>query len=52
VLCSKSEATNFKVPLRAPADNFAGDNDLQYYNADIHQASFVLPEFARKAVMP
>ena len=33
VLCSKSEATNFKVPLRAPADNFAGDNDLQYYNA-------------------
>jgi len=25
---------------------------LKYYNADIHQAAFVLPEFARAALEP
>jgi len=33
-----------------PAHGVDGGN-LRYYNADVHKASFVLPEFARKALL-
>ncbi|KAJ2411373.1 putrescine aminopropyltransferase, partial [Coemansia sp. RSA 2530] len=49
ILCSKDKATNFKEPLR----RMSPEQELKlfrYYNADIHRASFVLPNFTRLAI--
>ncbi|SAL98694.1 hypothetical protein [Absidia glauca] len=49
VLCSKNGETNFREPLR----KFTPEQEnslLRYYNADIHKAAFVLPQFAKKAL--
>jgi len=43
MICSKGEST------KEPARPFSHP-ELQYYNADVHRAAFVLPEFARKAL--
>jgi len=37
-----------KQPEKSPSDE--QQDDLKYYSADIHQASFVLPHFAKKAI--
>jgi len=40
---------NFRKPLRTTESAFIkGSSPLQYYNSAIHEASFVLPEFATK----
>lgn len=49
ILCSNSPECNFKTPLRAD-DATLLSKSLSYYNPSIHQAAFVLPEFARKLV--
>ncbi|KAJ2747550.1 putrescine aminopropyltransferase [Coemansia sp. BCRC 34301] len=49
ILCSKDKSTNFKVPLR----RLSPEQELKlfkYYNADIHHAAFVLPNFTRLAI--
>ncbi|KAJ2821088.1 putrescine aminopropyltransferase, partial [Coemansia furcata] len=49
ILCSKDKTTNFKVPLR----RMSPEQELKlfkYYNADIHSAAFVLPNFTRLAI--
>jgi len=37
-----------KQPKKSPSDE--QQDNLKYYSADIHQASFVLPHFAKKAI--
>ncbi|KAI0565925.1 putrescine aminopropyltransferase (spermidine synthase) [Gracilaria domingensis] len=49
ILCSKDENTKFRVPLRKPMENMM--EKLRYYNTEIHSAAFVLPNFARKAIL-
>lgn len=50
VLCSKDSATNFKEPVNQVGDRVVEGATFRYYNQGIHRASFVLPEFARKAL--
>lgn len=49
ILCSKNNSTNFCHPMRTPDSQFI--SSLRYYNSDIHFASFVLPNFARRAIL-
>ncbi|KAJ2160515.1 putrescine aminopropyltransferase [Coemansia sp. RSA 552] len=49
ILCCKDAAANLRVPLRSVSP----EQELKlfrYYNADIHRASFVLPNFTRLAI--
>lgn len=48
VLCGKSEGAKLKVPVRTPSEMM--QSTLRYYNADIHRAAFVLPEFAKRSL--
>jgi spermidine synthase len=50
VLCSKNAKCSFSNPARAPTDADVAAMKLKYYNAAIHKAAFVLPEFARKVL--
>uniref|UniRef100_A0A3B5KGY4 Spermidine synthase n=1 Tax=Takifugu rubripes TaxID=31033 RepID=A0A3B5KGY4_TAKRU len=50
MLCSKNPKTNFKEPVKALSKEEIGTMDLKYYNPEIHRASFILPEFARKVL--
>ncbi len=48
IIASKSDSSNLTKPLRQlPATEV---KRLRYYNRNIHSASFVLPEFARRAL--
>jgi len=49
MVCCKDAERDVKVPLRSwsPEEE---DKLCKYYNKEIHQASFVLPTFARKAL--
>ncbi|OMH85187.1 Spermidine synthase [Zancudomyces culisetae] len=50
ILCSKSQETNFKEPLR----RWSPEQELKlckYYNHKIHSAGFVLPNFTRSVLM-
>jgi spermidine synthase len=49
-LCSLNPDTNFKEPLTILSEDQIEKLELNYYNADIHKASFVLPTFARKVL--
>jgi spermidine synthase len=40
--------TNFSEPLRVFTEKELDDLKLRYYNADIHRAAFILPQFAKK----
>lgn len=40
--------TNFRQPVRELTRDEIKSMELQYYNPEIHQAAFILPEFARK----
>lgn len=49
MICTKDANRNVKVPLRS----FTAEQEeslLRYYNADVHEAAFKLPTFARKAL--
>merc|ERR1712035_261362 len=50
MLCSKNPETNFKEPVKALSKEEMESMNLKYYNSEIHKASFVLPEFARKVL--
>lgn len=45
---SLTQETNFKDPVKALSKEEMENMNLKYYNPEIHKASFVLPEFARK----
>jgi spermidine synthase len=49
MVCSKDAKLNLKKPLRSftPEEE---DKLFRYYNKEIHEASFVLPTFARAAL--
>lgn len=49
-LCSLNPETNFRQPLRKYSEQELDDMELRYYNAEIHSASFVLPQFAKKVL--
>ncbi len=49
ILCAKSVTGRLKQPCRDIPS--AIQESLRYYNADIHRASFVLPEFAKRALV-
>jgi len=48
VLCSPKADYKLNTPVRALSSEVLGG--LQYYSPDIHSASFVLPQFARKSL--
>ncbi|XP_028401898.1 spermidine synthase-like isoform X2 [Dendronephthya gigantea] len=48
VLRSLNKETNFEMPIRRLEDEQL--LQMTFYNADVHAASLVLPEFVRKAV--
>lgn len=43
-----NKETNFLDPMRALSKEEMECMNLKYYNPEIHKASFVLPEFAKK----
>lgn len=45
IIASKDVNCNVKIPKRE-----VSDLKLKYYSKEIHEASFVLPEFARRVV--
>lgn len=49
MVCSKDANRNVKEPVRSWT---AAEEDAKcrYYSAEIHKASFVLPNFAKKAL--
>ncbi|KAL9603991.1 MAG: hypothetical protein Q9219_000753 [cf. Caloplaca sp. 3 TL-2023] len=49
MVCCKDAERNVKKPVRSWSEE-EEDKLCRYYNKDIHQASFVLPSFARKAL--
>ncbi|KAJ5938062.1 putrescine aminopropyltransferase [Penicillium verhagenii] len=49
MVCCKDASRNVKEPLRSWTRE-EEDRHCRYYSADIHRASFVLPNFARKAL--
>jgi spermidine synthase len=49
MVCCKDATRNVKEPLRSWSRE-EEEKLCRYYNADIHRASFVLPNFARKAL--
>ncbi|VEU21408.1 DEKNAAC102550 [Brettanomyces naardenensis] len=49
MVCSKDKNANLKKPLRS-VDPETELKLYKYYNKEIHEASFVLPNFARKAL--
>lgn len=48
MVCSKDGSANVKKPLRFEWDDKFVEENLRYYNARIHEASFVLPQWADK----
>lgn len=50
MLCSKNPETNFREPVKALSKEQLEEMSLKYYNPEIHKASFILPEFVRKAL--
>ena len=47
LLCGQD--TVFEEPLRVLSEAQVEDMGLKYYNSDVHRATFVLPQFAKKA---
>lgn len=46
MVCSPNEKLDLRNPTRVPTES--EQEDLKYYNRDIHEASFVLPNWADK----
>jgi spermidine synthase len=49
MVCSKDPNANVKKPLRSWSEE-EEDKLCKYYTKEIHEAAFVLPNFARKAL--
>ncbi|XP_022096913.1 spermidine synthase-like [Acanthaster planci] len=49
-LCGVSPDTNFREPVRQWSKGQKKELKLKYYNAAIHRAAFILPEFARQSL--
>ena len=49
MVCSKDAERNVKKPLRSWSTE-EEDKLCKYYSKEIHEAAFVLPTFARKAL--
>lgn len=49
MVCCKDATRNVKEPIRSWTRE-EEEKHCRYYNSDIHRASFVLPNFARKAL--
>ena len=49
MICSNDPDRNVRVPLRSWSRE-EEDKLCRYYNKEVHSASFVLPNFARKAL--
>lgn len=49
MVCCKDASRDVKVPLRRWSVE-EEEKKCQYYSAEIHKASFVLPNFAKKAL--
>ncbi|KAF7547231.1 hypothetical protein G7046_g9065 [Stylonectria norvegica] len=49
MICCKDGSRNVRVPLRSWSEE-EEDDKCRYYNSDIHKASFILPNFAKKAL--
>lgn len=41
----------FEKPLKDFTEEEIEQIGLRYYNADIHRAAFILPQFAKKALL-
>jgi len=50
LLNSKNSETNFRKPVTQWTDEECEKHKLEYYSTEIHEASFILPRFARKAL--
>lgn len=49
MVCCKDGSRNVKEPVRTWTAE-EEEKHLRYYNQEIHRASFVLPNFAKKAL--
>lgn len=49
IICSNDADVDLKIPQRKPTDDL--QNVLRYYNSQLHQAAFVLPQFAKRALL-
>lgn len=49
MVCSKDPNSDVKIPLRRWTEEEEMEK-CRYYSAEIHKASFVLPNFAKKAL--
>lgn len=49
MVCCKDANRNVKEPVRSWSAS-EEEQKCKYYNAEIHKASFVLPNFAKKAL--
>lgn len=49
MVCSKDASHNVKKPLRTLSEA-EEDKLFKYYSAKVHEAAFVLPKFAEKAL--
>jgi len=50
LLCGKNPEQDFKTAVRRVSEEELDEMNLNYYNYEVHQASFVLPQFAAKAL--
>ncbi|CAK8686843.1 unnamed protein product [Clavelina lepadiformis] len=50
MLCGKDDETDFTQPCRTISSDEVSSMNLRYYNADVHRAAFVLPQFAKAAL--
>jgi spermidine synthase len=48
IIATKGRTEGCKKPVRIPSDNL--QNNLRYYTPELHEASFVLPAFAKRAI--
>ncbi|ODN00125.1 Spermidine synthase [Orchesella cincta] len=51
LLCSKNPDTKFEEPLKELSEEDVENMNLRYYNASIHRAAFILPQFAKKELL-
>jgi len=51
MLCSLSKDIDFTKPTREPSEEQIEEMKLKYYNSSVHRASFVLPHFAKTALL-
>ncbi|KAK2175593.1 hypothetical protein NP493_720g00014 [Ridgeia piscesae] len=50
LLCCLNPEANLREPVRILTEEQIKEMKLRYYNADVHRASFVLPQFAKEVL--